>query len=181
MMNIKSKFDYYEDDTVQIIDLPYGDGLFNMTVFLPQFSQNLNDFIQSLDQDNLQDYLNALAADSVILDLPKFKIEYKIILNNILQKMGMPQAFNQNLADFSRINPIVKTFISKVLHKTFVQVDEEGTEAAAVTVVEMTVGSVEEPKINYMRVDHPFFFIIRERETNTLLFMGKITEPIWEE
>lgn len=180
MMTMRSKFDYYEDETVQIIDLPYGDGLFSMTVFLPQFGQDPNAFIASLDGNRLHKYLNALSADSVTLSLPKFKVEYKITLNDILIAMGMPQAFTEGSADFSRINPNFRLFISKVLHQTFVQVDEEGTEAAAVTVVEIGYTSVG-PKIIYMRVDHPFFFIIRERETNTLLFMGKLTEPGWEE
>ena len=180
MMNIRSQFEYYEDEFLQIIDLPYGDGLFSMTIFLPRYGRDLNAFIQSLDGAQLQDYLQGLTADSVSVSLPKFKVEYTKTLNDVLIAMGMPRAFDPDASDFSRINPGPDLYISNVLHKTFVQVDEVGTEAAAVTVIEIGVTS-EGPRMTFMRMDHPFFFLIRERESNALLFMGKINEPQWDD
>jgi serpin B len=93
--------------------------------------------------------------------------------------MGL--AFEAERADFSRIIENRELYISGVLHKTFVQVDEEGTEAAAVTVVEMRTTSIEPPAGISMRVDHPFMFVLRERQSGTILFMGKILQPEWND
>jgi serpin B len=179
MMHIEGDFNYYSDNDVQIIDLPYGDGYFNMTVMLPREANKIDEFIHNLNPIQWQYYLSNLDTSGVNLELPKFKLEYKIVLNQILKNLGMGVAFSPAEADFSRIVESMQLFISKVLHKTFVQVDEEGTEAAAVTVVEIKYTSIGPPTGKLMRVDHPFIFVIREKQSGTILFMGKVLEPQW--
>jgi serine protease inhibitor len=180
MMQLEADLSYYSDDQVQIVDLPYGDGAFSMTIFLPKNSENLNPLIMNLDKNQWEYYINRLTTSPVMLEMPKFKLEYKLIMNSILSQMGMAIAFDPDHADFSRINQQLPLHISSVLHKTFVQVDEEGTEAAAVTVVTIGLTSVG-PHGNHMRVDHPFVFALRERQSGTLLFMGKILQPQWSD
>jgi len=182
MMMISGEFGYYQDAAVQIIDLPYGDGEFSMTVFLPASDKNIDEFITALDENQWDQYLASLESDSGTLELPKFKLEYKLKMNDVLKALGMSVAFEGGNANFSRINAVEQLFISKVLHKTFVKVDEEGTEAAAVTIVAIDLtssgGSTEK---FYMRVDRPFVFAIREQHSGTILFMGKMIQPVWEE
>ncbi len=180
MMRLESDLSYYSDDQVQIVELPYGDGAFSMVILLPRSSDNLHSLIMNLDKTHWEYYISQLNTSSVGLELPKFKLEYKLIMNHVLSQMGMAVAFDPFHADFSRINPQLQLYISSVLHKTFVQVDEEGTEAAAVTVVEIGYTSVG-PHGIYMRVDRPFVFALRERQSGTLLFMGKILQPQWSE
>jgi serpin B len=181
MMKIRGRFDYYEDDDVQIIDLPYGDGDFSMTIFLPKPGVDIDEFTGALDESRWQNYLTSLNSDSGTLELPKFKLEYKLKMNDVLKALGMSIAFDPQQADFSRINPNVELYISKVLHKTFVQVDEEGTEAAAVTVVAINFTSIGGDEEFYMTVNHPFMFVIREHHSETILFIGKMIQPEWEE
>lgn len=180
MMNISANFDYYKDQDVQIVDLPYGDNKFSMTLFLP--TSAVDDFISGLSNTKLESYLNQLTPDSGNVYLPKIKISYELLLNDVLINLGMGIAFSPGQADFSRINSLESLFISFVLHKTFVQVDEQGTEAAAVTIVVIDRTSVDphgSPFTIYM--NRPYFFIIREKNTEAILFMGKIMNPLWEE
>jgi len=178
MMHMRNRFEYYEDEDVQIIDLPYGDGDFSMTILLPKQNVEMNAFIENLDEQRWQTYLTSLQSDSGNLMLPKFKVEYKLKMNDVLSAMGMAVAFDPGRADFTRINKQGGLFISRVLHKTFVQVDEEGTEAAAVTVVEIGYTSTE-PSGFTMAVNRPFVYIIREHHSNSFLFMGKMELPLW--
>jgi len=180
MMQLEGDLSYYADDQVQIVDLPYGDGTFSMTILLPKNSESLNPLIMNLDKNQWEYYINRLTTSPVMLEMPKFKLEYKLIMNGILSQMGMAIAFDPFHADFSRINSQLPLHISSVLHKTFVQVDEEGTEAAAVTVVTVGTTSVG-PHGIYMRIDQPFVFVLREHQSGTLLFMGKILQPQWSE
>lgn len=178
MMKMRNRFDYYEDDQVQIVDLPYGDGDFSMTIMLPKPRVDLNAFIAKLDEQRWQNYLTSLQSDSGNLNMPKYKLEYKLKMNDVLSAMGMAVAFSSGSADFTRINKQGGLYISRVLHKTFVQVDEEGTEAAAVTLVDVKYTSIEPQGFN-MVVNRPFVYVIRERHSNSLLFMGKVEQPLW--
>jgi len=180
MMQAEGDFNYFEDQEIQMVDLPYGKGNFSMTVILPRKSSEIGTLIENLNINQWLNYLDNMDTSTVMLKLPKFKLEYKITLNKILTELGMGIAFSPGQADFSRIVNDISLFISRVLHKTFVQVDEEGTEAAAVTVVEIRYTSVE-PSSTLMQVDRPFIFIIRERQSDTILFMGKILQPEWSE
>ena len=122
--------------------------------------------------------LTGMDTAEVVLQLPRFRLEYKLKMNDVLKALGMGNAFNAGTADFTRMFHVGGVWIDEVRHKTFVQVDEEGTEAAAVTVVVMMRGG---PNGYQMRVDRPFIFVIRERTSGALLFMGRIVDPVWEE
>jgi serpin B len=180
MMNQKWEHYYFNNDDFQAIDLPYGDGNFRMTVFLPKHGMDIDVVINSFTSANWNQWTSSFEKDSVNIFLPKFKIEYKIKLNDVLSELGMRIAFNASEANFTRIRKSGGLWIDKVLHKTFVEVNEEGTEAAAVTVVvirELSTGGEEEI---VMRVDRPFVFTLREATSNTILFMGKIVDPVFE-
>ncbi|MBA7599543.1 MAG: serpin family protein [Calditrichaeota bacterium] len=177
MMEQRSKYPYLVTDQFQAVDLPYSDGLFSMTIFLPRSTVHVDSLIAQFTPENWQDWISSLAPDSGDIQLPKFKLKYMLKMNDVLKALGMGIAFDPG-ADFTRMFQGGGVWIDKVKHKTFVQVDEEGTEASAVTVVVMikSAGSG-----FYMRVDRPFVFVIRERTSGALLFMGKIVEPLWEE
>jgi len=181
MMMTTADLNYYQDSKVQIVDLPYGQGNFTMTVFLPQTVTDLDEFIENLDVVQWNFYLNQLEIQKGTVSFPKLKIEYKLLMNDVLKQLGMGIAFGSE-ADFSRISPGRDLAISRVIHQTFVQVDEEGTEAAAVTVVEIWETSAQDPELDFViNLNRPFLFVIREKETGTVLFMGKIVRPSWEE
>ena len=174
MMNTAEENLYFENDDFQAIDLPYGKGDFSMIVFLPKKGKDINEFISNLNRENWNSWLTKFSKQSGSLFLPKFKIEYDLEMNDVLKALGMPKAFT-DAANFSRMTKRQKLYISNVIHKTFVDVNEEGTEAAAVTVVEMRLTSFK-PGFS-MRVNRPFVFAIKEKETNSILFIGKIVNP----
>ena len=178
MMRQSNEFSYFENESLQAIDLPYGDGQFSMSVFLPKANASVDALIASMDAAKWAEWTAAFEKATGILYLPKFKLEWELVLNDVLKAMGMGIAFTGQ-ADFSRMMQDVQLFISMVKHKTFVQVDEEGTEAAAVTVVEMSRTSAGGgPSAEFvMRVDRPFLFMIREHHSQTILFVGKIVAP----
>ncbi len=178
MMEQENDFDYFENDDFQAIDLPYGNGQFSMTVFLPKPDRSVDDLIAELNWTNWIMWMNQFQTKRGSLYLPKFTIEYKLLMNDCLSDMGMGIAFDPEQADFTKINSDGDLYISRVLHKTYVDVDEEGTEASAVTAVEVSLTSIGgDPAGFIMRVDRPFFFVIREDHSQTLLFMGKINDP----
>ncbi len=180
MMRQESRFATYFSDEAQMIELPYGDSLFSMTVLMPNDPEMpIDRFVEeSLSAENLNNWRANLSVGSrdVILQLPKFELEYEIEYNEILKAMGMELAFDEWEADFTGIADVSpqNLFISEVKHKTFIRVDEEGTEAAAVTSVGIGITSMPPSII----VDRPFAFIIHERESGTNLFMGKVKNPL---
>jgi len=183
LMSQNEEFSYFSNEMFQAIDLPYGDSDFSMTIFLPQMYAGVttDDVIAAVNSENLETWLGSFQKREVDLYLPKFELEYKIKLNDVLTALGMGIAFNMYNADFTRMYESEEydqnLYISQVLHKTYVKVDEEGTEAAAVTVVEMTLTSAQPDTPVVMRIDHPFVFLIRDHHSNTILFMGKIINP----
>jgi serine protease inhibitor len=179
MMRQSNVFPRYFNDEFQAVSLPYGDAGYCMTIFLPRLDQSLDDLIAQFNQDNWDDWLARFSEDTVIFSMPKFKFGYGLKLNDALTALGMGIAFDDGLADFTGINPLGNLFISRVIHKAFVQVDEKGTEAAAVTVVEVGFTSVGPEQ--HMTVDRPFVFVIHEENTGAILFMGKVVNPVWEE
>ena len=182
MMVIREKWNYFEDDRIQAAELPYGDGKFGMVVILPKEGHSVGQIVNELDVQRWQTITGHFAPDSGTIQLPKFKLRFKDIMNNNLAPLGMGIAFDGQRADFSRINPNIPLYISIVLHKTFIQVDEEGTEAAAVTLVGIRYTSVgDEPEGFTMYVNKPFIFVIRDRANDAILFMGKVTNPEWSE
>jgi len=177
LMEQEATFAYYSDAGMQVIDLPYGDRKFSMTVILPSASTSIDQFASALTQDQWNAIAVKLDSAEVVLSLPKFKLEYKKKLNDELKALGMGLAFS-DFADFSRISQKYGLKISEVLHKTFVEVNEEGTEAAAVTSIGMELTGTGGPSKPYMRVDHPFIFAIREHQSGTIIFIGKIVNPV---
>jgi serine protease inhibitor len=169
-----AEYSYLETDEFQAIDLPYGNGLFSMTILLPKPKVSLDRLIDGCDQATWDGWMTGFRPHEGRIQLPKFEIEYEDTLNKALIDLGMGVAFG-NRADFSRISDDRDLYISSVRHKTYVRVDEVGTEAAAVTIVEMREVSL--PDVFSMRVDRPFLFAIREHHSGTLLFIAKINDP----
>ena len=170
MMRREGEYPYFRGENFEATSLPYGDGRLAMYIFLPNRNVNLNKFLRDLNAENWEGWITQLQDRRQTMMLPRFKMEYEVRLNDTLEALGMGIAFGGG-ADFSGMGPSL--FISEVRHKTFVEVNEEGTEAAAVTAV---VGVKSLPPA--FRVDRPFFFAIYDAETETILFMGTLTEPM---
>jgi serine protease inhibitor len=165
----------YRGNGFYVAEIPYGQGNYVMDIILPD-DNNLSAVTSSLTVANLSIWTTSLTSSKVNLYLPKFKYGYNISLQNVLSLMGMGIAFT-DAADFSNISDI-SLLISKILHQAYIQTDEEGTEAAAATVVEFEptmVGPVESITID---VNHQFIYLIREVTTNSIIFMGKVTDPL---
>lgn len=177
MMRHKEEFSYMENDLFQAVSLLYEDNKYQMTLFLPDEEKNLAEFYQELNIDKWNKWKEQFYSVEGEVKLPRFELEYEVVLNDVLQEMGMEKAF-QGSADFSDLMyDSSGIFISEVLHKTFIEVDEEGTEAAAATsvVMEEAAAPVESFKIKF---DRPFFFVIENTDLDTVLFMGAVEEPV---
>ncbi|MFC1661995.1 serpin family protein [Gemmatimonadota bacterium] len=157
---------------VQIGELPYGGGAFSLVVAIPSPGQKVDELVAGLDDSAWAAWMSALREDTLPVSLPKFELEWDGKLNDALKAMGMELAFQQE-ADFSRMTPAPDAHISRVKQKTYMKVDEEGTEAAAATSVAISLTSM--PMGFY--VDRPFVVAIRERLSGTILFLGVIRDP----
>jgi len=177
MMNTESKLRYQENDLFQAVDLLYGVGNYSMTLLLPKEGIDTDEIITQMSETNWNSWTGNFSERNVNLFLPKFKLEYKIGMKEVLSTLGMEIAFQPGNADFTDINTNGDLFLSRVLHKTYVDVNEIGTEAAAVTAVEVSLTSTGGNSVT-IRVDRPFIFVIRETNSGTILFIGKINEPI---
>ncbi len=179
MMKKKDTVNYFYNDQFKdlftAVELPYGRGNFNMVILLPGENKTCNDVIEKMTPDNWHIWMDSFRnKDEVSVWLPKFKDEYKIKLNDVLTEMGMGIAFNGK-ADFSGINGEGGIYIDYVQHNTFIDVNEKGTEAAAATVV--AIKEMAALPENEFHVNKPFIFAITEKETNAILFIGKMKEP----
>jgi serine protease inhibitor len=174
MMYQENKFDYFETDDLQAVDLPYGNTAFSMTIFLPKTNHAVKEITNRLTPAQWSVWKNQFYTSNGKVLLPRIKLEYEQSLNDILSAMGMGVAFVPGQADFTGISTAAPIYISLVKQKTFLQVDEEGTEAAAVTVVTFGVTSVGPSTGFFMRIDRPFVFMIRDHATDTILFIGQI-------
>jgi serine protease inhibitor len=155
------------------VELPYGDSLFAMTIVMPR-DKDINEYIAGLDADGWDHILNTLRPVQAELYMPKFKVTYERTLNDDLKLLGMDNTFcGDPGVSFARINPAAALCVSEVRQKAVVNVDEDGTEAAAVTIVEIILVSMP-PSINLNR---PFFYAIREVNSGVILFMGKMIDP----
>lgn len=175
MMNLKADLPYFANAQFQAVDLPYGDADFSMTILLPNPQTPVDALVADLQHENWQLWTKSFAKQTGNLSLPKFTLEYDLTLNEVLKALGMGIAFSPEQADFTKMRQIRDLYISKVKHKTFVEVNEEGTEAAAVTSVEIGRTSIGDSFI--MRVNRPFVLVIRENRSQSILFIGKILEP----
>ncbi|MCD4670285.1 MAG: serpin family protein [Actinomycetia bacterium] len=174
MMAQREDFRYLKESNYSSVRLPYGQEKMAMYIILPDRGVDIDTVIGSFDSEEWQNYLSSFSETEVELKMPKFKMEYGIkLLNDALTNLGMGIAFSSD-ADFSGINP--DTFISRVLHKAVIEVNEKGSEAAAATVVEMDRGGDIAETVEFI-VDRPFFFVISDDRTGSMLFMGKVVEP----
>ncbi|MBL8818767.1 MAG: serpin family protein [Planctomyces sp.] len=174
MMHRTGKCRYSAIDNLQVLELPYGDGSLSMIVLLPKTVDGLEGLETQLNFENLQRWMQSVKPDDRLeISLPRFKITAEFDLKRTLQAMGMKSAFEVKGADFSGMTGDRNLFISGVVHKAFVDVNEEGTEAAAATGVIATIVSMPPT----FRADHPFVFMIRDNRNGALLFVGKITNP----
>jgi len=178
MMNQKSDFRYKDFDNFCALELPYEGNDLSMIMFLPKEIDGLADFEKDLTNDTAKIWIDELVGShesEVLVSIPKFKTTCEFELSETLYDMGMPSAFSLPPADFSGMTGTKDLFISKVIHKAYVDVNEEGTEAAAATAVVM-MKSVAVMPLEF-KADHPFVFLIRENHTGSILFIGRIVDP----
>ncbi len=173
MMHQEVSLPYFDTEQVRAVDIPYGDSLYSMTVLLPREGHTVDELAADLGPQQWADWTSRFETRGIDLKLPRFKLEYNEKLNDALTALGMGVAFTCQQANFNGINPNQDLCISKVKHKTFLEVNEEGTEAAAVTSVGMDATSVGSGLME-MHVNRPFVLAIRERHSGTLLFIGKV-------
>ena len=183
MMHQEEDYKFVEGDGFTAARFPYGREKVAMYIFLPDPEASIDTFMTVLTQEKLDGAIDDMKIEPDLeVRIPKFKYEYGVKrLNNALNALGMGIAFDGAHADFSDIAEVdpQNLFIAFVDHKAVIEVDEKGTEAAAATVVGVGLTSMPPPSKNF-HVDRPFFFIIRDDRTNTILFMGKITNPLKE-
>jgi len=172
MMQQEQTFNYFEDDQAQYLDMPYGNKAFSMTVILPKQKNTIESYLKDFDADKWNEIVENLTPREVQVYFPKFKVQSKLELRDVLAIMGMPSAFSGE-ANFSRMSK-GDLLISRVIHSTYCDVNEKGTEAAAVTIIEMKEMAMPENPVFY--ANRPFIFLIREKSTGVILFMGKMGE-----
>ena len=175
MMHKTDEFGYMQADGLQVLELPYVGGDLSMLVLLPIRVDGLADIEKSLTVQNIAEWTRKLRKRKVIVALPRFKMTSEFELGRTLKAMGMPKAFS-GAADFSGMTGRRDLFISEVVHKAFVEVNEEGTEAAAATAVIMERKAISRPAI--FRADHPFLFLIRDNRSKSILFVGRLEKPV---
>ncbi len=171
-----AKVGYYSNEILRLVDIPYGNGQFSMTILIPAGDHSLKDISDTFDETGFNEWVAMSETAKTTLTMPKFKIEYKTLLNDALTSMGMGIAFT-DLADLSRLfeNPL-DLYISRVIHQAVIEVNEEGSEAAAATAVEIRETSMP-PEPEIIVINQPFIFMIREKFSGTVLFAGKLMDP----
>lgn len=176
MMNQKAKFRYAQIDELQVLQLPYVGDELSMVILLPRALDGIRQIEQGLTGENLAKWLDNLREQEVFVSIPKFKMTSKFSLQTVLAQMGMAQAFT-GAADFSGMTGRRDLFISAVIHQAYVDVNEEGTEAAAATGVVMRLTSMGPDRTPVFRADHPFIFMIRDNTSGSILFLGRVMNP----
>jgi serpin B len=169
-----ARFNYAETDEIQILEMDYDGEDLSMLLLLPK-ENTLDDLEKDISLDKLSGWRKMLNKRRVDVYIPKFKFETKYFLVETLRKMAMKTAFSSS-ADFSGMDGTTSFFINNVIHRAFVEVNEEGTEAAAATAVVVGITSVG-PRIPIFRADHPFIFIIQQKDTGNILFLGRVSDP----
>jgi len=176
MMEQETDISTFYNELFTAVDLPYGSSAFSMTLFLPNYGKNLQEVVSFLTRENFDSVIGQLLSSKKNLFLPRFKLEYKIKLNDVLKALGMDIAFDPDKANFKKLydGGAGNAYISSVDHKTYVDVNEEGTEAAAVTSVTIGLTSIGG---NTIRFDRPFLFLIREKNSGAIIFIGSLNDP----
>lgn len=176
MMNCTAPFGYLEEEGVKVIELPYKGGELTMVVLLPPENRSFEDFEKRLTAARLSYWISHLKSEMVDTYLPRFTIASSHDLKTSLIKMGMTNAFSPSKADFSGMIGNANVWIQGAIHKAYLNVNEDGTEAAAATgVVERDLGIM--PPAKLFRADHPFVFLIRHTRSNSILFIGRVISP----
>jgi serpin B len=174
MMKQTESFGYTEGEGYQAVELLYDGGELSMVVLLPEAGE-FQSFEEGLQAQQICDIISGLQPTEVALTMPRFEFDSEFSLKDTLAGMGMPIAFSSG-ADFSGMTGNPELFISEVVHKAFVAVDQAGTEAAAATAVIMELTAVPEPPVE-VTLDHPFIFLIRDIDTGAVLFVGRVMNP----
>ena len=179
MMETKGEFKFYFGDDFSVLRLPYGRDKISMYIFLPDVGSPLNSMMEELTWEKMEEVFNNLqGADEVRVEMPKFSFRYEKRMNQILSDLGMSIIFDEWEANFSKIahlEPSYNLYVEFVDHKAFIEVNEEGTEAAAATTVGIGITSV--PRTITFTVDHPFLFVIRDDRSGIILFAGVVEDP----
>ncbi len=175
MMHKTENFGYTEAEDFQALELAYAGDDLSMVIFLPRQVDGLAALEKELSLDNLQSWLGGLRRQTVQVSVPRFTMTSEFRLQEVLKSLGMTDAFS-GAADFSGMTGRRDLFISAVIHKAFVDVNEEGTEAAAATAVVMMRSAAPRPPVVF-RADHPFLFLIRDNASGSILFIGRLVNP----
>ena len=178
MMSQKGDYRYYQSDRFQAVRLPYGEKQeLGMYIFLPAENSSLAEFNQQLNQNNWQEWLSKMRSQEGNITIPRFKLEYELNLLESLSVLGLNQIFSPQGADFSAMTD-TPVAVDNIKHKTYIEVNEEGTEAAGVTSIGIRITSLQPDNKSFnMNVNRPFFFAIRDDITETIIFMGNVIEP----
>lgn len=177
-MTLKSDLEIMTNSSLTAVDLPYGNDKFSMVLLLPAVDKSTDDLIAEMDIETWNEWMDDFYTAGVRLEMPKFKHDYKVLLNQPLSDMGLDIAFSGSAEFPDMLEGTSNLAISRVIHQTFIDVNEKGTEAAAVTVVEMELTSVGGGgSTRLIRFDRPFLYVIREKTSNAIVFMGKVGNP----
>ncbi|MGE5294442.1 MAG: serpin family protein [Solirubrobacterales bacterium] len=178
MMNQRARFDYAQIDAVQLLDMPYAGDKLSMMILLPKDAGGIRRLEQDLTVEKIPEWLGQVSRQEVIVSLPRFRMVGKLDLAAELQAMGMTDAFSRDKADFTGMVTGVKgLYVSAVVHQALIDVNEEGTEAAAATGAVMGVTSAKPEPTPVFRADHPFVFLIRDKASGSILFLGRVMSP----
>ena len=174
-MTAENNYKYYTENDFSAIEIPYAKGTLSMLIILPSDDNSFTSLQKNIDHTVYQKIVSAMTVKKIRLMLPKFNTTSEFELSDVLQEMGMPEAFSDK-ADFSGMTGKKDLKISKVVHKAFINVNEAGTEAAAATAVIIRVKSMPVNVVEF-KADHPFMFIIKENTNGSILFAGNIFDP----
>jgi serpin B len=173
-MHIREKFKFYKDEDVMIIEIPYKDDQASMFIIVPKEGTKINDYCKNMNYSYFANLESKLTEQLIDIQMPKYKIEEKYKLKDQLEAMGMLQAFT-NSANFNKMNGRSDLMIDDVIHQSFIEVDEKGTEAAAATAVIVREKSAPQPI--FININRPFVFLIKENLKGSVLFLGKFNNP----
>jgi serine protease inhibitor len=179
-MKLEDTNRYLQQEIVDAIELPFGNGHYAMIVMLPDRNYTTSDIIEQLTTENWSHWIESFTEEVVVVNLPRFKFEFGEKLNDELTDMGMGVAFSPDQADFTKISPDGNLYISMVRQKAYVDVNEKGTEAAAITVVEILLTSAGPDGKIHFTANRPFLFAIMEKESKSIIFIGKVALPEYD-
>lgn len=178
MMSQSGNYLYYRGDKFQAISLPYGSGGANLFLFLPDQGSSLDELLKNFSYDQCQQWMNGFRSTPGDVKIPRFKMDFDSNLNESLKALGMEPAFSADQADFSGMREQRDLFISEVKHKAVIEVNEEGTEAAAATSVGISLTSMRPTPQRFKFIaDRPFLLALRSQKTEAILFLGAVLEP----